>query len=490
MKTLYKISFCLVLCLLTISCNKWVDVKPTDRLGEDQLFSNKEGYLKALNGVYVEMANRSLYGEEMTAGSIDVLAQYYFINSTEHYYEKYTTFNYTDDRVKATFDNIWSKAYELIANCNVIIEKCGSGPSTVLPESYYKLIKGEALALRAMMHLDMLRLFGPIYNEADKSKPAIPYVNKVGYEISPLLNSEQVIKLVTDDFLAALELLENVDPIRTEGVRNGPNPTGPNDFHYRQYRLNYYAIKALLARAYLWQDNKAEALIQAESLLNEVQSTTKNTFPYVTRSSATNATIPDRLFSTEVMFSLYDINRVKMYNKLFDVSLQANKLSFNAGNSVDQTRVNAIYDDANDYRKAIWQTASTGTITATTNMKYADIKDAPGRYMIPLIRISEVLLIAAECHPDLVTGTAYLNKLRNARFAVNLSAATPTALKLRIREEFRREMLGEGQQFFYYKRTASATVPNHLTLNISPEKVMVLNNYVVPLPESETSQRN
>jgi hypothetical protein len=490
MKTIYKIFLCLLLSLASLSCSKWIDVKPTDRLGEDQLFVNKEGYLKALNGVYVEMANRALYGQEMSAGAIDVLANYYYMSVSTHRYFDYSTFVYTSEPVKTTFDNAWRKAYELIANCNVIIEKCGDAPSAALPDPYYSIIKGETLALRAMLHLDMLRLFGPIYTDANKTKPAIPYVSNVSFTVSPILNSEQVMQKVIDDLKSSLALLETKDPIRTEGVKNGANPTGTNDLYYRQYRLNYYAAKALLARAYLWQGNKVDALTQAESLLNEVQSPTKTVFPYITFANATSVEKPDRVFSTEVLFSLYDINRVKMYNNLFDVNLLVpSKLSFSAGDSNDQ-RVLSVYDDANDYRRRIWQNASTGTITALTNVKYADVVDGPGRYMIPLIRLSEVLLIAAECHPDLATGTAYLNKLRTARNCVSVGAIDNAALKLEIGKESRRELIGEGQQFFFYKRNAYLSIPNHATVKISPEKAMVLINYTVPLPASEISQRN
>jgi len=490
MKILYKVFICLMLSLFSFSCKKWVDVKPSDRLGEDQLFVNKEGYMKALNGVYVEMANTNLYGQNMTTGAIDVLAQYYYMNSSVHTFYNYTTFVYADANVKTTFDNTWKKAYELIANCNVILEKCGDAPSSLLPQPYYGIIKGETLALRAMLHLDMLRLFGPIYAEDNKARPAIPYVNRTGFEIAPIIGSEKVMEQVTGDLKAAMALLVNTDPIRTEGVRNAANPSGSNDLYYRQYRLNYYAAKALLARAYLWQSKKAEALTQAEELLAEVQSSSKTVFPYVTFASATNVEKPDRMFSTEVMFSLYNINRYQMYTRLFDVNLTLNnKLSFSNGD-VNEERVNSIYDDANDYRRRVWQSASSGAITATTNMKYADIIDGPGRYMMPLIRISEVLLIAAECHPDLVTATAYFNKLRTARNCVSLTPATSALLKVEIGKEYRREMLGEGQMFFFYKRNSFPSLPNNATVRITPEKTMVLNNYTVPLPDSEISQRN
>jgi len=489
MKILQYIILISCVTLVASSCSKWIDVKPTDRLGEEQLFVNRAGFMKAINGVYVEMTSPDLYGQHMSTGIVDVLAQYYYIHGSTHVFDKYNNFVYTEASVKSGFEQIWKKGYELIANCNVILEKCGSAPSGILPQPYYAIIKGETLALRAMIHLDMLRLFGPIYSEETKSRPAIPYVDKVSYDISPLLGAEGVVTHVVEDLKSALLLLENSDPIRTEGVRAQGNPTGGNDLYYRQYRLNYYAVKALLARAYLWQGNQTEALRHAEELLAEIQSPDKMIFPYVTFASATNVDKPDRMFSTEVMFALYNINRKDMYNRLFEVSLQPNsKLSFSDGD-VNETRVRAIYDDNNDFRRRIWQSASNGTATATTNMKYADVVDGPGRYMVPLVRLSEVLLIAAECHPDLARATAYFNSLRTARNCVSLAPVDQTALKAEITKEFRREMLGEGQQFFYYKRNAMQALPNSSTLSISPEKVMVLTNYTVPLPDSETSQR-
>ncbi|MBL1407178.1 RagB/SusD family nutrient uptake outer membrane protein [Sphingobacterium faecale] len=488
MKKLYKIIIYFLSIGVISSCGKWVDVKPTDRLGEDQLFVNSAGFIKALNGVYVEMAHQNLYGQNMSTGALDVLAQYYYIKSSTHVFEKYTTFMYTDAHVKATMGNIWGKAYELIANCNVILDKCGDGPSKILAEPYYGIVKGETLALRAMLHLDMLRLFGPIYNEDNKLKEAIPYVDKSGFEVFPLLGSQQVMEHVINDLIMATSLLE-MDPVRTEGVRHNNNAGGSNDLYYRQYRLNYYAAKALLARAYLWKGERSKALECAEEILSEVQAADKNIFPYVTFADATNVDKPDRLFSTEVMFALYDINRQEMYKRLFDVSLKGDsKLSFSL-DDINVERINATYDDGNDFRRRSWQSASTGTITATTNMKYADIANGPGRYMVPLIRLSEVLLIAAECHPDLVQATAYFNKLRTVRNCVSLEPGDLAVLKMEIGKEFRREMLGEGQMFFFYKRNNYQSLPNHTTLNTLPEKTMVLNNYVVPLPDSETAQR-
>jgi len=479
---LYLIFIC-TLC----SCSKWIDVKPTDRLSEDMLFTDKTGYVKALNGVYVEMANTSLYGQFMTTSAVDAMAGYYYILGSTHPYFDYCMFNYTNATPKNGFDNAWKKAYELIINTNVIIEKSGNAASGILPDPYYGMVKGEALALRAMIHFDMLRLFGPIWSEGNKSIVCIPYSKSSSTEVSPLLSADQVMNNIITDLTDALALLKNVDPVITEGVRNTQNTAGTNDFYYRQYRLNYYAIKALLARASLWKGDKATALRYAKEVIDDVQRPEKPIFPFVTFAAATNADKPDRMFSPEVIFSIYTINRKTMYDNLFAPELNKDlRLAFNAGNA-DKARADAMYEDKNDYRYRIWENINVGNVSVLTSQKYKDVVDGPGRYMIPLVRLSEMYLIAAECSGTLAEGTTLLNKMRTSRNIVSVTPLNTEELKIAIASEYRKEMFGEGQLFFYYKRNSSQSIPNNAAL--TGNKTMVLNNYVVPLPDSESSLR-
>ena len=54
-----------LLLIATTSCESWIAVEPTDRLSEDKVFSTQKGFLQALNGVYSEMNNNSVYGDVM-----------------------------------------------------------------------------------------------------------------------------------------------------------------------------------------------------------------------------------------------------------------------------------------------------------------------------------------------------------------------------------------------------------------------------------------
>ena len=73
----------------------------------------------------------------------------------------------------------------------------------------------------------------------------------------------------------------------TDGVRNEGNSIGDNALNYRQFRLNYYAVKALLVRAYAWGHDESNALVTAEEILREVQVEGAEIFPFVTHAAAT-----------------------------------------------------------------------------------------------------------------------------------------------------------------------------------------------------------
>ena len=62
---------------MIMSCSEWLDVAPDDQVNEKTLFKTGEGYRNALNGVYRDMADFSMYGRELSWGMLDVLSQMY-----------------------------------------------------------------------------------------------------------------------------------------------------------------------------------------------------------------------------------------------------------------------------------------------------------------------------------------------------------------------------------------------------------------------------
>ena len=80
--------------------------------------------------------------------------------------------------------------------------------------------------------------------------------------------------------------------------------------------------------------------------------------------------------------------------------------------------------------------------------------------------------------------------IRNSRNCPSSVATEPTLME-EITKECRREFLGEGQMFFFYKRRAEQQLPNGRfeTDNDKQWIDMSMSNYVIPLPDSETDMR-
>ena len=499
----------IVLLSALVSCDSWLDVKPTDRTSGDVLFEDLNGFQKALNGVYVELNNRSIYGRNMTATMLDIMAQYYTISSSSGVYDRIVRYNYEDVTYnKPVYQAMWEKCYNLIVNLNVIINQCGES-NPALSGIWHGLIKGEALATRAFFHLDMLRLFGPVYSE-NRTTPCIPYVKNTDQMVSPLLSAEQVGKLIIEDLTEAIALLKNSDPIIEDGVMNSSASEG-NGLRYRQYRMNYYAARALLARTYMWIGDHQNAYKTATELLQDIPADSGGTFPFTTAANATDATIPDRMFSTEVMFSAYDNYRSQdIHNNAFHPELSATSIlrfAYPNNGALWSGRISQLFDNIDDYRYKMW--FATFPTMSGTSVHFFRKYENPGSSvsltaaqvarlatfsrMIPLIRISEVYLIAAEsaivATGNLSEATSYLSKLRAARNVADLPAADFDQLRNHIEWEFRREFLGEGQMFYFYKRIKKGLIPDGANTGTNTIEMTTVK-YVVTLPDSEANERS
>ena len=169
-KRIYKLTGLLFLFVLTLmGCNSWLDAKPEDRVTDKQLYSTVQGFRTALNGIYVELNDKSLYGGDLLVPGIEVLAQGYDFSGNTTDISKVGNYDYTTDYAKAKFAAIWEKAYSLIANCNKLLEYAELNQD-VLNGQNRELITGETYALRAFLHFDLLRLFGPIYKESPSAE--------------------------------------------------------------------------------------------------------------------------------------------------------------------------------------------------------------------------------------------------------------------------------------------------------------------------------
>ena len=79
-----------------------------------------------------------------------------------------------------------------------------------------------------------------------------------------------------------------------------------------------------------------------------------------------------------------------------------------------------------------------------------------------------------------------MNIYRNARNCFSIYPTRENMIST-LADEYKKEMLGEGQLFFFYKRQEMINIPDGNLA--SGTKNVELSKYVIPLPESETDQR-
>ncbi|GGH27732.1 hypothetical protein FAZ19_19215 [Sphingobacterium alkalisoli] len=457
------------------SCTKFLDVQPEDKVLETELFSSQRGIQSVLNGLYINLAGNNLYGDNLTLSTVEILAQRYNIPST-HSLTKIATYAYRDNPTIGRMETIWSNAYSSILNINTFIENLDKYKGALDPETE-NIFRGEAIAMRAFLHFDLLRLYGPRYSTVDSTKQSLPYYVSSQNTINPLLAANDFLDNVLSDLSTAENLLQN-DEVVTTGV-NPRTPTGSTDFLKtdRNYRLNYYAVKGLKARVFLYRGNKVDALKYAKEII-----TVASKFPWTTTTNAlSEKQNPDRVFSTEMLFGVMSTQLYNRYTSLFDPALTDASIL-----APITARLNTVYENnENDYRFNLnWQVPTTGLKSYKTFYKYADIvdKDRVFRFTIPLLKVSELYYIAAESEPVAADGIAHLNIVRANRGLLPL--ASTVNINTELQKEHQKEFFGEGQLFFYYKRRNVTSIPNG---SASSGNVRV--NYDVPLPESESIYR-
>ena len=98
---------------------------------------------------------------------------------------------------------------------------------------------------------------------------------------------------------------------------------------------------------------------------------------------------------------------------------------------------------------------------------------------IPIFRMSEMYLIAAECAPSLEESNALMDVFRGDRALQPIVYADQSQLNAAILKEYLKEFYAEGQMFFTYKRIGATEMIWNETRKIE------VSEYQIPLPEEE-----
>ncbi|MDR1273450.1 MAG: RagB/SusD family nutrient uptake outer membrane protein [Odoribacteraceae bacterium] len=486
------------------SCEKWLTVGSLTQVTEEEMFSSDEGFHSALAGIYIGMTTEELYGQRLTWHMLDFLAHYYaqVISGSSDVYLHTHQYQY----VTSSVTGVWSGLYNLIANCNNILEHLELNKDQLNPVNY-QLVKGEALALRAFFHLDLMRLygFGGLKNRDVSGKFAIPYMTVYSKEIIPQRPYAETFALLKKDLRDACALLwgengENCYRHTRDNAFFDEGPNGKDNEFFTYYtqqaspRVDYYVARAILARALMWEGNPADHAEVLEIVDEWIDTREANNWDWVTRSRVTTSTLSerDKIFTQEHLWHLH----VRNFRYIIDTWLDAS----NPGGAYNGEVIYLLQPVAREIFEV-----SQGNDVGLSDFRYSYLLQAQGSQMnnyatlklhqnlgdlsidykdlIPLISTPELYYMKAEIFAEqgnLPLAVECLNAVRGARGIINdLDPALSYAeVRDEILKEYRKEYVSLGQLFYFYKRWNVPTVLGYASPMTDAE-------YVLPYPDEE-----
>lgn len=442
---------------LLLSCNKNIDLLPTDSISNETAITKYEDLDRATIGAYSNLQYQQAFyintimADEARWG-LDNLSRNYGLGHRWVFDSQYGD---------ATAS--WASMYNVIDRVNRALAAYDAVTTATATEVANKpRLRGELLAIRAFAHAELLRWFAPTYD-----------ANALGVVImlqSDILGKPQrstfgqVMAQVNADFAEAYSLI----------------PDSFTDI----FRITKPAVAALRARAALYAKDYPNAVAFANQAL-----AAKGTL--VTGAAYTNI--------------WNDSNTAENY---FQLRRNSNTGSVRTLWTDDNTdvffspsfKLRSTYDQTNDIRYNAF-ILNDATVPATReNWK---VNKYPGQTStnrfnnIKVIRTSEIYLIKAEASAELNTaqglldGAAALNAVRSARITGYVPAvfATKQALIDAIMLERYKELAFEGHRFFDLRRRGLPVVRDDADITVGASVPKTLNttdrNYILPIPSSE-----
>lgn len=455
------------------SCEGFLDITPDGQVKRDEMLATNEGVEDALYGVYAKLRNNTLYGQEMYFSSLEIMSQtlYCYGNTGVTALGQY---DYNNTTVKNVFAMIWNDMYNNISNVNSVLNAPLVDGANAYPANIYK---GEALALRAMMHFDLMRLFAEQITVNPNAK-GIPYATEFSLKTPDFETLAENYNHVLADLQEAERLLAD----------EGEYENTTSFMADRQIHLNLHAVRALMARVFLTKGDKEKALEYAEKVIAQSGRQLK------TKTEVIND-VAGVLSKKECLFGVYFSGFYTQVSAKLQQTISYSSLDLR-GDFMEmyEKGVSGL-----DFRTTAYFTSVDMGGTAKYRLsKFTDIYDLQNNASarpadliqgINMIRLPEMYYIAAECllDKDYPKALDYFNEVVTNRGLDALSGEGEETLTQEvINTERYKEMIGEGQTFFNMKRQTLSIPSYDNSVTYRPEDGI----YVVPIPDSEYENRN
>lgn len=443
LKSIYKVMGCAILAASLSSCvNDWLDVAPSDGTDADAALTSSSDLDAARTGMYKALkGNSSLvdyYGQQFFVyGDVHAGDDYQYnnlggSNRASFYYDM----NYQTASEFNTNTVSWQSPYVVIGRANRIIAAAEGGKLSDAVEAKAKIEQyaAESKVLRALAHFDLVRIYGKPYTEDQGASLGVPLVTEVLES-----NAKPARSTVAEVYTQVVKDL-------TEAISSNALATETEPGY-----VSVWGAKAILSRVYLNMGDYANALSVAEDIIKNSGAALWTRDQYF---KAWDAGTPNE---SEFLFRL-NVSGSTDNNDLNGIGNLQGRDGYKEMVATKKF-VDMLSADANDVRNDMFLPATADKEVAAfgTNKVYLNKLRGQGGNLrnvtiIPIIRLSEVYLTAAECAfrtNDKAKAVEYLNDLVKNRTTSASALATESDITLdRILIERRKELIGEGQRYF------------------------------------------
>lgn len=345
---------------------------------------------------------------------------------------------------------IWDNAYATIASANIII---GADLSTLTDdnEDYARHLQGQAYAIRALAHFDLLKTYGQEHVDGNLG---VPYMTEFkGEDQIPARDTEEENRsMIFSDLQTAFDMMDD------------------DFFDSSKEFMSKYTAKALESRVAVWFEMWPEARDAAEAVIDSDLYSIIPADNFVASFESGNAS--NSIF--ELAYNSTDNQGINGLEYIYRGQSYGDI-------SVTPTVFNDLYEDS-DVREDV---LGTEFITATEETQMRNMGKYPERSSnVPIIRYEEVILNYAEALYELgEEGDAlqWLNMIPEHRNASTYSDVT----KDNILEERRKEFLFEGLYYWDLQRTGQDIVEVDSEQNINETIPYGDTRRVHPIPYAE-----
>lgn len=434
---------CAILAASLSSCvNDWLDVAPSDGTDADAALTSSSDLAAVRTGMYKALkGNSSLvdyYGQQFFVyGDVHAGDDYQYnnlggSNRASFYYDM----NYQTASEFASSNVAWKSPYIVIGRANRIIAAAEGGALSDAAEAKATIDQyaAEAKVLRALAHFDLVRIYGKPYTEDQGASLGVPLVTGVLES-----NAKPARSTVAEVYTQVVKDL-------TEAISSNALATETEPGY-----VSVWGAKAILSRVYLNMGDYANALSVAEDIIKNSGAALWTRDQYFKAWDASTPNESEFLFRLNVAGSTdsNDLNGIGNLQQRDGYKEMVATKKF----------VDMLTSDPEDVRNDMFLPATAAQEVATygTNKVYLNKLRGQGGNLrivtiVPIIRLSEVYLTAAECafrKNDKTKAVEYLNDLVKNRTTTEASLATVDNITLeRILIERRKELIGEGQRYF------------------------------------------